>query len=479
MQQLTAADTSFLSMETASQFGHVGSLYIFDDGAGYEQTRNQIEQRLHLLPPYRRQLVEVPFGLDQPYWIESPNFDLDFHVRHLAVPPPGDRLKLSDMVARLAARPLDRSRPLWEWYVIEGVESGGVAHYVKTHHAAVDGASGTELMTILLDDSPNPPPVEPPVTPWRPDEVPNEAALWGRTMLNLATQPARLAQAQFKLWREMADRTRESAAANGGQSWGAWMRPGDAAPQGDRLVAGPAAQAPRTPFNATITPHRRWTYLSLPLDEVKRVKNHFKVTLNDVVLEMCASALRKWLADRDALPSDPLTAMCPISIRTGNETEKYSNRVSGMITSLATNVADPVERLMIIHEATKSAKEQFGAMPAEALQDFSQFSPPAVAAQASRMLAQSRISDVINPPFNVTISNVPGPRHPLYLAGAQLRQMYPVSIVTDGLGLNITCCSYMDSLDFGLISCRELIPDLWQLNDSLRDALDELSRAAS
>jgi WS/DGAT/MGAT family acyltransferase len=474
MQQLTATDTNFLTMETPTTFGHVASLTLYDPGATYEAVMQRIEERLHLLPPYRRQLVEVPMELDHPYWIESPNFDLDFHVREIAVPPPGTREQLADLVARVSARPLDRSRPLWEYYVIDGLESGEVAHLVKTHHATIDGASGVEMSTVMLDDRPDAPSAPPPETPWRPDEVPTPAALLARTMASYATRPQRFAEAQFRLFREMSERGGDDRQA----SWWRWWEQQPQADEADTPPVLPTTPAPRTPFNGTITAHRRWAYTTLPLEEVKRVKNHFGVTVNDVVLELCASVLRRWLIEHDALPSEPLLAMCPVSIRTGQETDKYSNRVSGIVVNLATQLADPVERLRAINRATVVAKDQFKAVPASALQDFTQFSPPALAAMASRMLARSGIADQVNPPVNVTISNVPGPRHPLYLGDSMMKHSYPVSIVTDGMGLNMTCVSYMEHLDFGLISCREMIPDLWQMTDNLHDALAELSEAA-
>lgn len=481
MQQLTGLDTGFLTMETARQFGHVGGLYVFGPGADYDATRAQIERRLPLLPPYRRQLVEVIFGLDNPYWIESPDFDLDFHLRHMAVPPPGNREQLADMVARLAARPMDRSRPLWEWYVIEGLESGDIAHYAKTHHATIDGASGTELMTVLLDDTPEGRQIDPPAEPWKPDRVPSDLELLRLTMMSYLRRPGRMARAQVRLVRELADRSGSDQLRSVVRlmtrplgPFGEMIRRGPPRRAGDDPPELPMGAAPRTPWNATITAHRRWAYITLPLGDVKRVKNHHAVTVNDVVLALCAGALRRYLEAHRALPTDPLTAMCPVSIRTGAESDKYSNRVSGILVSLATNVDDPVQRLTEIQRSTVAAKQQFTAIPADALQDFSQFAPPAVMARASRMLSRARIADRINSPVNVTISNVPGPRHPLYMAGAQLRHMYPVSMVTDGLGLNITVCSYMDNMDFGLLSCRELVPDLWTMNDHLRGALDEL-----
>ena len=474
MQQLTATDTSFLTMETPTTFGHVGSVVTYEPGATYEAVIQRIEERLHLLPPYRRQLVEVPMELDHPYWIESPNFDLDFHVREIAVPPPGTREQLADLVARIAARPLDRSRPLWEYYVIDGFETGDVVHFVKTHHATIDGASGVEMTTVMLDDRPDAAPPPPPDTPWRPDTEPTPGELIARTMTNFATRPQRFAEAQMRLFQEMWERTTQNPPP--APAWTNWFQP----PQADEADTPPAlpnTPAPRTPFNGVITAHRRWAYTSLSLEDVKRAKNHFGVTVNDVVLELCASVLRRWLIDHDALPSEPLLAMCPVSIRTGNESDPYSNRVSGMVVNLATQLADPAERLRVINRATVAAKDQFKAVPAAALQDFTQFQPPALAAMASRMLARSGIANQVNPPVNVTISNVPGPRDPLYLGKAMMKHSYPVSIVTDAMGLNMTCVSYTEHLDFGLISCREMIPDLWQMTDNLHDAMAELLAA--
>jgi WS/DGAT/MGAT family acyltransferase len=492
MQQLTAADTSFLSMETGSVTGHVGSLSLFGPDATYEAVKARIEERIHLLPPYRRRLVEVPMGLDLPYWIEAPDFDLEFHVREIAVPSPGTREQLADLIARVAARPMDRSRPLWEWYVIEGIEGGAyIGHYAKTHHATIDGASGTELMTILLDDSPVPSTGAEVPPPWQGERIPSTVELLGRTAVNLARSPRQQLRAQVRLLRELQRNSRNPAVRRALDQTvrqisqpipgpvGDYLRRQGRRADGDTNPAPPIAPvtAPRTPFNASITPHRRWSYCTVSLAEMKRVKSHFGVTLNDVVLAVCAGALRRYLQDHDALPTEPLLAMCPVSIRTGEETDTYTNRVSGMTVPLATDIADPVERLEAINRATVVAKEQLKALPADVLQDFGRFAPPAVAAMASRVMSRLRIADRVSPPFNLIISNVPGPRHPLYLAGSQLEHIYPVSAIGDGMGLNMTVISYLDHLDFGIISCRELLPDLWTLNDHLPDAVAELVAA--
>jgi WS/DGAT/MGAT family acyltransferase len=482
VRQLTATDNGFLAMEAGPQTGHVGSLSIYGPEATYEASRAYVLERMGLLTPFRRRLVQVPMDLDYGYWIEDPDFDIEYHIRQIALPRPGNQRQLEEQVARLHARPLDRSKPLWEWYVIEGLESGDIAHYTKTHHATIDGMSGMDLTSTLLEETPDPaPPTAPP--PPAPERIPSGAELLGRSLLNLATSPQRMARAQRRLLRETAKATRSGALRTLTEQLTA-TPPG---PLGDLLrrlnrseelpearAPLPLAGAPRTPFNAPITPHRRWTYVTLSLSDTKRVKAHYGVTVNDVVLALCAAALRRWLVEHDALPTAPLVASCPVSIRTGDEEEQFSNRISFMLTTLATDEPDPARRLQTIHESTVAAKAQMNLLPADVLQDFSQFAPPALAVQASRLLVRYSWAQRFNLPYNVAISNVPGPRMPLYMAGAELKHMYPVSMITNGMGLNMTVTSYRDGLDFGLISCRELIPDLHRLGDHLSDALDEL-----
>jgi WS/DGAT/MGAT family acyltransferase len=484
MRQLTATDNGFLAMETGAQTSHVGSLAIYGSEATYEATRAYLEARLGLATPFRRRLVQVPFGLDYGYWVETDDFDLEYHFRQIALPAPGTQEQLEEQVARIHSRTLDRSRPLWEWYVIEGLESGDVAHYTKTHHATIDGMSGVELTTVMLDDAPDAPLKDVPAPPPA-ESVPGPPELIGRALLNVARSPQRLARAQRRLVREVARATR-----NGGlRAVVDQITAPPPGPVGDFLrrlngrevadVRRPVAvgAAPRTPFNAPITPHRRWTYVTLPLADAKQVKSQHGVTLNDVVLALCASALRRWLIAHGALPDTPLIASCPVSIRTGSEEDAFSNRISFMLASLATDEPDPVRRLQAINASTVAAKAQMNLMPADVLQDFGQFAPPAVAAQASRLLARFNYAQRFNPPYNVAISNVPGPRQPLYMAGAELKHSYPVSMITNGMGLNMTVMSYRDGLDFGLIACRELMPDLRNVAGYLTEALEELRTA--
>lgn len=483
MLQLTGVDTSFLNMESPTTFGHVSSLSILDpgddpDAGSYESIKRGLEERLHLLGPFRRRLVEVPFGLDRPYWVNDPDFDIDYHVRHIAVPPPGGPHEVADLVSAIAARRLDRTHPLWELYVIDGLENGRRAMMTKMHHAAVDGAAGVEILTAMLDLTPEGRKVDPPPEPWRPERIPSTPELMARTAVALATQPQKMARLQVRLARAMAQSMRNPVLAE------AVRRPVGALPGAPRpsdpdpVPALPRAQAPRTSFNATITPHRRFAYRSVSLDDAKFVKKTFGTTVNDVVMAMCGAALRRYLDGRGELPDESLIAMVPVSLRTGDEADKFSNRVSGVFAPIHTEVADPAERLLAVSAGMKAAKEMHAAIPADILADFTQFAPPAMATRAIRLASRMRIADRMNPPFNVVISNVPGPPVPLYSAGARLESYIPVSTIGDGAGLNITVQSYCGHLDFGVISCKELVPDVWPIVDYLADALDELVEAA-
>ena len=480
MQQLTGLDTSFLNMETPTTYGHVSGLAIFDPSTApgpvtFEDVRRLMQERLHLLQPYRRRLVEVPLGLDHPYWIEDPDFDLDFHVRHIGLPPPGDARQLAEQVARIVARPLDRSRPLWELYVIEGLEGGLTAQLTKIHHCAIDGVSGAEILTTLLDVTPEPRKVDPPRRAWRPEPMPTQLEMLARGLWGVAGTPRK----SVRLARQAVRHLPELASSLGfGELPGSSVINSVLGRKPDPMLSEAQTTAPRTSFNDRITPHRRFAFGSLSLDDVKEIKKQAGVTVNDVVMAVCAGALRRFLEERHELPADPLVAMVPVSIRTEEQKGTFGNQVSAMSASLHTHVQDPMQRLQCIHESMRIAKEQHQALPATLLQDFAQFTPPAVAARAARVVARATVANLMDVPFNVVISNVPGPQFPIYGVGAKLVANYPVSAINDGIGLNITLQSYNGSLDFGLVACRELLPDLWDLMDYLGDSLRELKEAA-
>jgi WS/DGAT/MGAT family acyltransferase len=491
LQQLSGIDASFLYMESGRSFGHVSGLSIYERPDGdyqpFEAFRRQIESRLPLLAPFRRRLVEVPFGLDHPYWIDDPDFDLDYHIRHVAVPPPGEMEQLCALTARIIARPLDRARPLWEFWVIEGLPEGRFATLTKIHHATVDGAAGAEMLGILLDDRPDAPLPEI-EDDWRPDPVPSESELLVRTLAQLPARPRKALGLQVRALRELARATRN----DNFDVLADLLRRGLPGPLGTvaKRVLGPGAhevdepppvpnlQAPRVRFNRTITPHRRLAVRTTALDDVKAVKNAVGGTVNDVVMAVCAGALRRYLEEKGELPDQPLVAMVPVSVRTGEEADRWTNRVSALFTAIPTDEPDPLNRLAAMHRWMRVAKSQFDLIPADALVEIAEIAPPALAVRAMRVAARVRWADRLSLPFNLVISNVPGPRHPLYLAGARLLEYHPVSTVTDGQGLNITVHSYLDLLHFGLVSCREAVPDLEHLADLCVDELAVLKKAA-
>jgi WS/DGAT/MGAT family acyltransferase len=462
MQRLTGLDASFLYLETPSSHMHVASLIVLDPtetGApvSLEEVKRVYGERLHLAPPFRRRLVEVPFGLHHPLWIEDPDFDLDFHIRSTAIPSPGGVEQLTNLVSRLVALPLDRSRPLWEVWVIDGLEGGRVGCLSKVHHAAIDGASGNELTVALLDLTPEIAYHEP-EEEWVADRIPTDAELLGYAATSLARQPVRVAKAGVKTaGAALAVRRRNR--------------------ETPRLAPPSPFSAPHTSFNTAITPRRSFAFRSVSLPAVKAIRKKTGATVNDVVLALCSGALRRYLEKQGEEPEGPLVAMVPVSVRSADEKADLGNRVTSVFASLATDVEDPRERLDVIHECMVDVKEQQQAIGADTLGDWAEFAAPALAGTAARLYSRTRMADRHRPLFNVTISNVPGPSFPLYSIGARMEAIYPIGPIMDGGGLNITVMSYLDSLDFGILACPDVLPDVWQLADGLQEALEELVAA--
>jgi diacylglycerol O-acyltransferase len=482
MQQLTSLDAQFLALENARVFGHVGGLAIYDpkSAPGGQLTGTDIcrlvSERIHLLPPFTQKLVNIPFGLDLPYWIEDADFDLDFHVREIGLAPPGDDHQLADQVARIMARPLDRARPLWELYLIRGLRGGRDALLTKVHHAAVDGVSGNEILAILLDLHPEGRDVPPPGRS-RSRRAPGDLEMLGRGLLALPRQPLRLVGAVPTAIANLdalpgveripgMRRLRRAAVRT------ASLLPGAEAAD-EALLESPRTQAPRTRFNSRVSTHRRLSFGSLPLETVKAIKNELGVTVNDVVVALCASMLRAWLQERDELPEDPLVAMVPVSVRTNEEMGAWGNRVSAMFVPIPTDEPDPRRRIERTHEVLRVAKERHRATPAKLMQDASQFVPPALMSAASKVTMGLLARSPMPPVLNLVISNVPGPREPLYCAGAQMIAYYPVSTIADGVGLNITVISYLDHIDVGIIGDRDQLEDPWPMLEGMRAALEE------
>ena len=495
MRQLNGIDVSFLNLESGGNFGHISSLNLFDaaglnGAATVEVMKALILERLDQLVPFRRRLIEVPLGLDLPYWIDDPDFDLDFHVRHHAVPAPGTPEQLSEIISRIHGRPLDRSRPLWEMYIIEGVDEGRtIAQFTKVHHAAIDGAAGALMLAALLDIDPSVRPTGE-VVSFEPEPIPTEMELLGRTATEYLHRPEKMIRLTVQTLRELSSATRSgglrvladlAAQPIPGPVGRALRHRLRAGTEGelDHPPALPPSAAPRTPWNRQISSHRRFAYTSIDLEEAKEIRRAVGCTFNDVVMAIASGALRRYLELHDCLPVDPLVAMVPVSVRTGDEDDMFQNRISAMFTDLATDEADPLARLERVRTSLARAKDGFRAIPAEQLQDFTRFAPPAIAARAMRMMSRMRVADRLNPPFNLVISNVPGPDFPLFAAGAQLRHFYPVSTLIDGQGLNMTVQSYCGHLDFGIVVDRELVPDVWVITELLQTSLAELRDAVA
>lgn len=481
MRQLTSVDAQFLALETPRQTGHVGGLAILDPSTtptgklDLTDVQQMLAERLPLLPPMRWRLAEVPFGLDYPYWVDDEDFDLDFHVRELALPPPGTDDKLAEQVARIFSRPLDRARPLWELYLIHGLEEGHVGMLTKIHHAAIDGLSGAEIMGVLFDLQPEGREL-PERRLRRNGGDPSELEMLARGIMGLPRYPVRMLRSipgalpnldatQFgtipgaERIAKASERLRKTLRGGRGE--------------GEELERA-NLRAPRTSFNGRISPHRRFVFGQLSLDEVKEVKNAHGVTVNDVVVAICAGAVRRWLISHSELPGDPLVAQIPVSVRSEEQQGTYGNRIMLMSAPLFTNYVDPLERLHATHDALASMKKRHRAMPADLLRDTNHFIPPAVFARAARATFTIASSQRGRPTWNLVVSNVPGPQIPLYCAGAELKANYPVSVVTDGMGLNITVMSYRGQMDFGIVTDRDQIPDAWRFIEFLDDALAEL-----
>ncbi|MEY2570531.1 MAG: diacylglycerol O-acyltransferase / wax synthase, partial [Acidimicrobiaceae bacterium] len=418
MKPLTGMDAAFLYMETPSQHSHVVGTMILDpkegDGFSYERLLKTLAKRMHLLEPFRRRLVWVPFNLGHPVWIEDPDFDMENHVHRVSVRPPGSMHELADVVGDIAGRPLDRSRPLWEMHLIEGLDDGKVAFVTKVHHSAIDGATGADLMAHIFDLEPNP--VEPEVDEtWETEPVPSDLELMANALQSLARRPRSMVKVIGGTARSVVDivaQRRQASTEN---------RPSPAMP----------FTAPRTAWSTSITPHRVVAFGQASLEDMRHIKSTFGTTVNDVVLAACTQTLRQYLIAHDDLPDGPLVCSVPVSVHGKSESEG-TNQVSTMFVRLPVNVEDPVEQLRSINAETREAKEMQNAIGADMLQDFAQFMPPTLFNRAMRLYSNLNLADRHRPIHNLVVSNVPGPPIPLYAAGARVSGIYPFGPLLEG-----------------------------------------------
>src|ERR1700710_1065066 len=461
MQRLSGLDASFLYLETAKQPLHVCSVLELDTstmpgGYTFDRFRDAFNLRIKAMPQFREKLADSRFNIDHPVWVEDKDFDVDRHLHRIGLPSPGGRAELAEICGHIASLNLDRSRPLWELWVIERVagtdahDGGHLAVMTKVQHAGVDGVTGANLMSQLCTTEPDAPPPDPVEGVGGGSDL--EIAVSGA--IKYATRPLKLMNVLPSTLSTVVDTVKRARSG--------------------LTMAAPFA-APKTRFNATVTGHRNVAFAQLDLEDIKTVKNHFGVKVNDVVMALVAGMLRRFLIDHDELPDNTLVAMVPVSVHDKSD-RPGRNQVSGMFSKLETNIEDPAERLKAIADANSVAKQHSAAIGATLLQDWSQFAAPAVFGVAMRVYASSRLTSVA-PVHNLVVSNVPGPQVPLYFLGAQVKAMYPLGPIFHGSGLNITVMSLTGKLDVGLISCPELLPDLWDMADDFAVALGELMDA--
>jgi diacylglycerol O-acyltransferase / wax synthase len=457
--RLSAVDASFLAQERQASHMHVGALVIFEGPPpSREDFVAHIESRLGLVPRYRQKLAFPRFEMGRPFWVDDPQFNIDYHVRHTALPAPGTIEQLRGLVGRIFSQCLDRSKPLWEMWLVQGLESGKFALISKTHHALVDGVSGVDLSAVLFDLGPVPQDVEGGADEWIPEPEPSDAELVAEGVKGLLRRPTELA----------------------GQAVGALAHPGravgevrEAAEGVGEIVWAGLNPAPDVPLNRTIGPHRRLWWLQTELDQLKAIKNSLGGTVNDAVLTIVSGAVGRWLRERGVRTEGlELRALVPVSIRGENEHGQLGNRIAAMRGPLPVYAEDPVERLRIIMAEMGGLKESKQALGAEVIAGLQDFAPPTILAQASRVNFSTRL-------FNLIVTNVPGPQFPLYLLGREMEEIVPVAFLPEDHALAIAIMSYNGKLDFGLLADYDALPDVESVAHHLEDSLAELLEAAA
>ncbi len=464
MEQLTGMDAAFLYLERPNAPLHIGGLAIYDPSTApngkvrFKEILRFTEERLHLARTFRQRLVKVPLGVDHPYWIEDPNFDLEYHIRHIALPAPGDWRQLCIVASRIYARPLDMERPLWEYTIIEGLDNvagvpkGSYAILTKIHHCAIDGMSGIDIMNAVHTMAPDDVSVAPPRQPWVADKIPSGAELLARAQVNNVRQPIRLAS--------VAARTAPGVAkAVRGMISGAVKAPT------------PPNRVPKTRFSKNLSSHRVIENRTFTLEDIRDIKSRRTgTTVNDAVLAIVGGALRKYLQSKNDLPERSLVAMAPVSTRAQEEKDSMGNQVSAMSIALGTDIKDPIERMAFTHEGAAAQKVFTNAIGARQLTDYTKFSPAVLTGLAARLTGQMGI----NPPFNTVVTNVPGPQIPLYSVGARMVTHIGLGCPVDGMGIFHAIGSYCGNMTIAVTACRDALPDPEFYAACLDEAFGEL-----
>jgi WS/DGAT/MGAT family acyltransferase len=483
MEHLSGLDAAFLHLETPETPMHVGGLHLFEmptgyDGDFYEDVKAHVARRMHLAPVFTRKLAPMPFELANPVWIDDADIDLDYHLRRIVLSRPGSLAQLETYVGRLHSTLMDRSRPLWEFYVIDGLKDGRVGFYSKVHHAAVDGQAGVALANAILDLGAVPREVKPGAKKNGKYQL-GVAELVGAALSNQLMQYAKL----IKLLPGVARTVTQAATQAAGRAIAARRQ---SKAQGEGKGGKPAAAkkagrnwqiGPRTALNVAITNQRAFATASIPFAEIRALGKSFEASVNDVVLALCSGALRRYLENAGGVPAKPLIAAVPVSLRQEGDAS-LNNQATMTLVNLNTHLADPMQRVAAIRRAAGAMKAQMSGVKGVIPTDFPSLGAPWLLSGLASLYGRSRLADRLPPLANVVISNVPGPQFPLYLAGGKMTTYYPVSIVIHGIALNITVQSYNGSLDFGFIACRRAVPDVRELAGHILEAHAELGRLA-
>ncbi|WJG10213.1 wax ester/triacylglycerol synthase family O-acyltransferase [Aliiglaciecola sp. LCG003] len=464
MEALSGLDASFLFLETEKIPMHIGGVAILEGSMKFQDFFDYIQQRVHLVPKLRQKLVYAPLNLDQPSWVEDPEFDLHHHIRHTKLPAPGGWKELRYLASQLFSNTLNREQPLWEFIFVEGLDTvsqvpkGSVALISKVHHAGFDGKSGTDLMAMLYDVSPIPRPIPAPQLKHR-EEIPGKVNMMVRSAFHLASKPGKL---PGLIW--------ETGKATFKAGYLAQVH-------GIKMPTLPFS-APKTPFNDTVEQERKWNSAMLDLNRVKSLRHIVAgATLNDVILTICAGALRRYLLEKDKLPDKPLVAMVPVSTRTKHEKNAMGNQVSAMYIQLATDIENPIKRLEKIHINTLVGKLYQDAIDAKSLMGFAEMIPFGLAGVATRFYSRAALAKHHNPFFNLVITNVPGPNVPLYLGGHKLLANMGAAPIFDGMGLIIPVFSYNGTITISPTSAMNLMPDLDVFTKYLLESANEMESA--
>lgn len=458
--RLTALDSTFLHLEdNSTAHMHVASVMVFEGTAPTPQELvDHIVSRLHLVPRYRQRLAFVPYGQGRPVWADDPHFNPRYHIRHTALPKPADDKALKQLAGRLFSQRLDRSKPLWEIWLVEKMAGERFALIAKTHHALVDGISGVDITTVLFDTAPDPVPSSRPPMPWTAKPLPGQAKLLGEALRERTTVPAEMVRGARRLLR--APRRAASQLIGGLQSVGA------------TTIAGVKAPAPDSPFNVEIGPHRRYTFIDADLEQFKAIKASLGGTLNDVVLASVSLGLGRYLR-REGFDTEglELKAMVPVSVRADSDRGALGNQVAAMWAPLPVGVQNPAESLQQISRAMEDLKHSGQAVGAQVLTNLAGFAPPTILSQAARLQARQRF-------FNLVVTNVPGPQFPLYVLGRRLRVLFPVVPLAQRQALGIAVMSYDGHLGFGLLGDFDALPELEAIAGDIKWAISSLARAA-